>query len=129
MSKGKPNKQPAAPKQVPTNGQGISKLDAVRQAISSLGDDAKPLQIRNFVKSKFGFELNKQLTSNYKAIVIKQVAGQSSVIRKPEPIVTAKALATVAGGNISLEDIRAVKAVIDQVGAEKVRQLADVLAK
>ena len=42
----------------------------------------------------------------------------------------ARARATVSNeGGISLDDIRAVKAVVDRLGADKVRELAAVLTK
>jgi len=40
-----------------------------------------------------------------------------------------KAHAGSSAGGISLEDIQAVKALADKLGAEKVQQLAEVLAK
>jgi len=36
---------------------------------------------------------------------------------------------TTAGGDITLDDIRAVKALADKIGAEKVKELAMVLAR
>jgi hypothetical protein len=36
---------------------------------------------------------------------------------------------TAAGGDITLDDIRAVKALADKIGAEKVKELAMVLGK
>jgi len=41
----------------------------------------------------------------------------------------AKTASRTSGGGITLEDIGAVKKLVDQIGAEKVKQLAQVLAK
>ena len=40
-----------------------------------------------------------------------------------------KAVVATGGGSISIEDITAVKKLVDTMGAEKVKQLAQVLAK
>src|SRR5262245_2603303 len=106
------------------DGKKISKLEAVRQAISALGRDAKPLRIQEFVKSNFHLDVNSQLISNYKPIVAKQLARRGG--RRGRK---AGAAAPAALSGISLADIRAVKAVVDHVGADKVRQLAEVLGK
>ena len=60
--------------------------------------------------------------SSYKSAL--KTASKSATIRK----VGRPAAATIANG-ITLDDIRAVKEVLDKVGAEKVRQLANVLGK
>src|SRR5438128_1627948 len=94
VPKGKPNKQPPSPKQAQSVGQGVSKLEAVRQAISSLGADAKPLQIREFVKSKIGLDLKPRLVATFRS----KLSGRSRLS-------------------------------LIKWGADKVRQLAEVLAK
>jgi hypothetical protein len=45
---------------------GISKMDAVRQAIKEFGRDASPTKIQEFVKTKFGLEMTTGHVSNYK---------------------------------------------------------------
>jgi hypothetical protein len=54
----------------------------------------------------------------------RQAAGQSAIIKKPSGVA---ALASSAG--FRLEEIQAVKKVVEKVGAERVQQLAEVLAK
>jgi hypothetical protein len=51
---------------------------------------------------------------------------------KPPPTPAARsnsAPAKAAGGGIRLEDVKAVKGLVDRIGAEKVEQLARVLGK
>jgi len=108
---------------------GISKIEAVRQAIAKLGKDAKPPEILSFVKENFGVTMSYDMASNYKSTALKKKKGKRG--RKPGPK-PAAAVPTANGhsnGSISLEDISAVKALADRLGAEKVWQLAKVLAK
>jgi hypothetical protein len=112
---------------------GISKMEAVRQAIAKLGKEAKPPEILSFVKQNFGVKMSYDMASNYKGTAIKQLGGKKRGRKPgPKPAVAAAAVPTAnghAGGSISLEDITAVKALADKLGAEKVWQLAKVLAK
>jgi hypothetical protein len=106
-----------------TNGPTMTKTEAVKRALAELGQDAKPLELQKHIKTQFGIHMEPQHISNYKSTL--KGAGKSALIRKP---VRKLAPAAPAGG-ISLDDIRAVKQVIDKIGADKVRQLAEVLAK
>jgi len=119
MPRGIPNKKKAEQ----ANGQGISKLEAIRQALATIGREAMPTQLLEFVKSKFGIDMELEMVSNYKSLLGKKEAEQSRIIRKP------KSAGGTSSGGISLDDIRAVKEVMDRLGAEKVRQLTEVLSK
>src|ERR1700730_6569481 len=105
----------------------ISKMEAVRQAITTLGKDAPLLDVIKFIKQNFNVEMSRAMAYTYKSAAIKQVAGKRRG-RKP-----GRKAAPIANGRkaiaITLEDIQAVKALTDRIGAEKVRQLAAVLAK
>jgi hypothetical protein len=112
---------------------GISKMEAVRRAIATLGKDAKPNDILSHIKSEFGITMSYDMASTYKSAALKKKKGKK---RGPKPG-SKRASAVAAGptanghaaGSISLEDITAVKALADRLGAEKVWQLAKVLAK
>jgi hypothetical protein len=64
-----------------------------------------------------------QNISNYKSTL--KAAEKNASVRQPD----AKPAADTAAGGFSLEEIQAVKEVADRIGAEKVRQLAEVLSK
>jgi len=112
---------------------GISKMEAVRQAIAKLGKDAKPPEILSFVKENFGVEMSYDMASTYKSTALKEKKGKKRGPKPgPKPAVAAAAVPTANGhanGSISLEDITAVKSLADRLGADKVWQLAKVLAK
>jgi len=116
MPRGRPRKSQASP-----NG-GISKMEAVRRALRALGGDPKPLEIQEYIKKTFGITIDTLMISSYKSNL--KSAGKSTVIRRP-----AGRAPTARGGQFSLGDIEAVKAVADRIGADKLKQLADVLSK
>jgi hypothetical protein len=114
------------PKKTQTDDKGITKMEAVRRALAELGQDAQPSDIQSYVKSKFGIDMEKTMISSYKTSL--KAAGKSALTRKPKSQ-GARATSTRTTGGISLDDIRAVKELADRIGADKVRELAEVLSK
>jgi hypothetical protein len=106
----------------------ISKLDAMRQAVAKLGKDAPLADLLKVIKQDFGINLDRALAYNYKSLVSSKPATGKRKSRKPGR----KPAAVAANGSkdvaIMIEDIRAVKALTDRIGAEKVKELAAVLA-
>ena len=103
-----------------------SKIAAVRETLSVLGSDAKPLAIQDYLKSKLDIDMTTNMISNYKTAIHKKAGkrgrpkGKRSAARKAP---------ANHRGNISLADIQAVKALTDRIGADKVKELAAVLSK
>jgi hypothetical protein len=111
---------------------GISKMEAVRQALAKHGKDTKPGDLLNHLKSDFGITMSYDMASTYKSAALKKKKGKRGRKPGPKPATAVAAVPTANGqsaGGISLEDITAVKALADRLGAEKVWQLAKVLAK
>ena len=116
---------------------GISKMDAARQIIADHGKDTMPLEIVKFAKSEHGADLGVSTASNYKSAVLQELGlgGKRKGKRGPKPgwKKATSPNGTTTGlrkaGGISIDDIEAVKKLVAQVGAEKVEQLARVLAK
>ena len=121
------------PRGIPRNraNGGITKMEGVRRAIAALGGyDASPKDLQRYLKSEFGINMDTSMISNYKSAL--KGASKSSMIRRPvgRPATAAMAVtapASVSASDISLADVRAVKEVVDKVGADKVRKLAEVL--
>lgn len=110
---------------------GMTKAEAVRQTLAKLGNDVKPNDIVNHVKTAFGLDMSYDMASTYKSAALKKAGGKRRG-RKPgrKPAVDAAPTnGRRAGGSISLADIQAVKELADRLGADKVRQLAEVLAR
>jgi len=108
-----------------TNGaQPKNNMDAMRQALATLGKDAMPVDLQKHLKDTWGIDMKTSVISNYKSTIL-NAKKPAKAAKTAAPQVAAKPAAT---GGISIDDITAVKAVVDRLGAEKVRQLAEVLA-
>ena len=126
-----PTKSQVKPAPAATNGQQISKMEAVRRILQQHGNETKPLEIQDELKKKYQISMDTTVISTYKGTILKKAAGGKPA-KKPSPAAAKAVAATSAvrtGGGISLDDIKAVKALTDRMGAEKVQQLAAVLAK
>jgi hypothetical protein len=118
-------------------GTGPTNLEMVRRAQAELGKGAMPLQIRAFVKDRFGQELNTNLISYYKKRLAgkgkkkrpgKKAGGQPKQQPPAEPTGQTKAPARAATG-ISLDDVRLVKGLVGRLGPEPLRGLIDLLSR
>lgn len=108
--------------------KGTSKLQLVRDAIATLGKDAMPKAIQAEVKSKNKRNLDLNLISNYKNIVLKEGGAAGKKPGKKKMGRPKKAVAASNGkGGISIDEIKAVKALADRIGAAKLKELAAVL--
>jgi hypothetical protein len=102
----------------PRNQGEISKLEGVRRSLASLGSDAKPLAIQAHLKKEFGIKMEPNRISNYKSL-FRSEGNKSAIVRRTA--------ASSDAGSFTLADIQAVKEVADRMGADKVRQLSEVL--
>lgn len=126
-----PETKPAEPKPAaPKNSQKVNKMAAVREVIKKHGKATMPLEIVKLVKAEHAVEMSVEMASSYKSAALKSlglggVRGKQG--RTPAAPVAASPVRS-GGGDMSLEDIQAVKTLVDRMGAEKVGQLAGVLA-
>lgn len=117
-----------------SNGKGMSKMEAVRRVLAESGKDTKPLDIQDQVKKQFKIKMDPDTISNYKGIILRKGSGKKKMGR-PKGRKTGRPAAAHApvkasvSASISLDDIRAVKELAEKLGAEKLRQLAEVLTK
>jgi hypothetical protein len=113
------------PRGIPKHKPSVNKMDGMRRALAELGNEVANKEIQSFLKSRFGIDMDLPMISNYKSSL--KSAGKSAIIRKPEPVLAKTT--EVGGSGITLDDIRIVKDAIDKLGADKVRQLTDVLGE
>ncbi len=116
---------------------GMTKFDAVKEALADLGPDAKPLAIQDYVKKHFNIDISTVVVSAYKKEL--KVKGQLPA-KKPAPQTQAKpgttlakqapakAATTTAKNGITLEDLQAIKGLIGRVGSDGLRTLIDLLS-
>lgn len=129
----------------------ISKMDAVRAALTRLGGEAKLPQIQGFVRDQFGLELKLDLIKNYKSSVLKEwregkgpggkapalgsAAKQTTGPKATPPAkqgAAAKPAAEARGNGqsgISLSDIQAIKELTQRYGVENLHRLLDLLGR
>lgn len=122
----------APPATEPKNGRrrrkSMSKMEGVRKTMAKLGEDAKPLEIQAYLKKRFNITMDTSVISTYKNNVLKEMRkgkGGRPKKRKGRAAVGAAS----SGRGITLEDIQALKSLVDRMGTKKLRQLALVLAK
>jgi hypothetical protein len=144
----------AAPKKVAA--KKVSKMEAVRQAVTRLGSDAGRQQVHDFVRKEFGITMSLDHVSTYlgeirrkagkqpgpaaaKPAAVKPTApkqGRPTKPAAPKAPAAKPPQATAGGasngpssGGISVADIRATKELLGRVGAEELKDLIDLLAR
>jgi hypothetical protein len=120
---------------------GITKIEAVRQALSKLGKAASRPAIQKFIKNNYRLDITPDHISNCKAELRKRkgpakkavsqqpaktAMSQQPAAAKPEP---KKPASGAKGHAIGLEDIETVKDLVERVGAGSLRKLIDVMAR
>lgn len=125
MPRGKPNADHEAD---PRN----NKMEAVRQAMNGLGNDALPQAIHQYILDNFGFDMNVNMISSYKSSIRKKngVGGRRRKRgrpRKMEGATTTAAPAAVAHDAVLWKDIRTIKDIAGRVGKRGLRELVELL--
>jgi hypothetical protein len=100
-------------------GGNINKMETVRKTLETLGSDAKPAEIQQYLKNTFNLVMPTTMISSYKTSILKRSSGKSGMMRRG---------GSRGGDGISVEDIRAIKDLTERLGSNKVQELAKVLA-
>jgi hypothetical protein len=119
----------------PGKRNGMSKMDGVRNALAALGNDAQPIQIRSYVKEKFGMEMSTAHVSNYKTAIMRKQPVKAShtkvkLLKKPAAAKAApgrKPTGVKSGFNI--DDLETVKALVVRVGQNNLKTLIGLFGK
>jgi hypothetical protein len=96
-------------------GDGMSKAEAVRQAIAAGVD--QPQEASAYIKEKFGLEVSPPMFSSYKSQMKKRQGGRGR----------RKARGNGPAGGVDLA--RKVKALVDEYGADAVKEMAEVFGE
>jgi hypothetical protein len=111
---------------------GLTKIEAVKRALSKLGRDASRPDIQKFVKGNYGLQITLDHISTCKGELRKRkgpaktAVAQQPAAAKPEP---KKQASGPKANGISLDDIETVKDLVERVGAGSLRKLIDVMAR
>src|SRR5262245_2500795 len=110
----------------------ITKQEAVRRALEEKGKDARPVDLKPYIKETFGFDMTtKHITTSKSKILKAARKGKRGAKKKqapkaplqPAPQQAAAPRASDGRSGISLEDIQAVKGLIGRVGARPLQTL------
>jgi hypothetical protein len=125
-----PVDQDTAPGADAPGGKAASKMDAVRQALGELGKDAKPRDIQQHVKERYGIDMTLQHISTYKSSLLRKRRGRRSRKRRAEGEQAATPERTRGGSSaqITLADLRALKELADRIGNTRLREIAELVS-
>lgn len=123
---------------------GLTKKGAVRLALKDLGNDAKPLQIKDHIQKRYHLDMDLNHISTCKGEILREAGQAKPAAGKPAPAKTLTATkpagkpaqgrqtATPRGNGtegISLKDIETIKDLVERVGAASLKRLIDVMAR
>jgi hypothetical protein len=98
----------------------------IREAIDARG--SSPKEIAAWVQAKHGVEVKPSLIHNVKHTYAKQSASAKHGRPRKEDAATAAPVAKAsAGGSLAVEDIIAVKELVDRFGKESLTRLVEIL--
>lgn len=100
----------------------VNKREAVRQALDELGPKARPPQIQQFVRERFGVEMAPNHISSYKSSILKMAAQ-----KKKGDVAEGAPAEESAGHGISLADIKTIKEMAARIGVRRLRELVELL--
>src|SRR4051794_21797275 len=111
-------------------------MEAVRRSLKKLGKNATPTAIQADVKARFGVEMSTDHISTCKGDVARKEREQKEAKKlaanKPQERPAQAPPATAGTGRkaaIALEDVLAVKSLVDRVGAEHLRTIIDAFER
>jgi len=112
-----------------TNPQ-ISKTEAVRQALKTLGNDAMPIAISKEIKQRYNLDVNPDYASKTKGYILAQHKAKKPVAAVKHTTASQKSVAPKETKDAyQFEDLMVVKDLVDRIGLEQVRKLLALFAK
>jgi hypothetical protein len=115
----------------------MTKMEAVRQVMAEFGKEIKPLQIRDVLKERFNIDISPDVASNYKKELIRRASGKkrrkkgkrgrAAAVAQAAPSAPVAAAGKKVSGTITPADVRAVRDLVDRVGAATLRDLLEAM--
>jgi hypothetical protein len=140
------------PNQKLEQGSKINKIEAVKRAMDQLGDDAPAVGIIAYVKKHFGMDMKKNHASANKSKILQARETKKPTAAPAKPVAAAAppapkkptkpvaqpqkqkapaapmaASASNGSNGINLDDIQAVKALVQRVGVDTLHKLLGLL--
>jgi hypothetical protein len=119
----------------------ITKQEAVRRALQELGNDARPAQMKVWIKDRLGIDMTADHVSTAKGDILRKAGikgkrkkpGRRPAARAAEPRPAAQAGPAPARDDqqarIALDDIAYLKALVGRHGPSPLHTLIDLLAQ
>lgn len=98
------------------NGKGVTKSDAMRQALAKLGNDAKTSDLQEYVQKHFGIEMDLNTTSAYKSSLTKKTKPEAGASKAVQPKTAPKAAEAPKHEKISKRE--GVRRALNEMGKE-----------
>lgn len=112
------------------NGQPVEKLtnkaEAVRRALTNLGDNATPTEIQSHIKERYDVEMTTKVISVYKSKLAKRKGRAGRKARIEQPAAASSPASNLEA--ISLHDLRALKQLKDRHGLSRLRELLELVS-
>lgn len=125
MPRGRPNAEQVADPRT-------NKMEAVRQAMNSLGFEASPSEIQTYIRDNFDQEMSANMISSYKSTLRGKagLTGRRKKRGRPKKAGTVDTVAAVpvsTHGSVAWKDLRTIKDMAGRLGKKGLRDLVDLL--
>jgi hypothetical protein len=104
------------------NGVNGNKMEAVRRALTAMGRDAKPKDLRGYIQREFKLDIQPNHISSYKSTILNKGGAGARKGGK------SKGAAGDAAAGVSIKDLKTVQDLKRRLGAGRVRELLELLA-
>jgi hypothetical protein len=106
---------------------GMTKREAVRRGLGLLGDAATTGRLQKHIKDSYGIDMSRKHISVERSKILRASGGQGPAAPKPAAV----GEEPEGGGSkaFGLEDIEAVKELVERLGASSLKKLIDVMAR
>jgi hypothetical protein len=124
MPRGKPNAELEADPRT-------NKMEAVRQAMETLGPDASPLAIQKHIKESFDVDMGPNMISSYKSTVRKKLGLSGRRKKRGRPTKSVPVSVAAAPVNfhdaVPWKDLRTIKDIRGRIGKKNLLELVELL--
>jgi hypothetical protein len=109
----------------------LTKQEAVRRALQHFGNDAKPAQMRPWIRQELGIDMSPDHISTAKGDILRKAGVKKPAKAASQTAPTKKEVSTSAprATSIPLDDILYIKSLVGRVGPDSLHKLIDAFAK
>jgi hypothetical protein len=108
----------------------VNKMDLVRQALATLGNDTLPADIVKHLKDTANVKMSVGMASNYKSHILKKLGQSPRRKRRKRGRPAAGETAAVSkpsGDAVSPKDIRTLHGISERLGRSRLRELVELV--